>query len=57
MHASTSRNVCFPEQKWRDTGLTLFSRLMSAMCHLNLSLNVIPDCPTYWSPHFRQLIT
>ena len=57
MHALTSCNVWFPEQKWRDTGLTLFSCLMSAMCPLNLSLNVLPDCPTYWSPHFRQLIT
>ena len=53
MHALTSRNVWFPEQKWRDIGLTLFSCLMSAMCPLNLSLNVLPDCPTYWSPHFR----
>ena len=46
MHALMSRNVWFPEQKWRDTGLT-FSCLMSAMCPLNLSLNILPDCPTY----------
>ena len=47
MYALTSRNLWFPEQKRRDTGLTLFSCLMSAMCPLNLSLNVLPDGPTY----------
>ena len=36
MHALTSRNVWFPEQKWRDTGLTLFSCLMSANNNQNI---------------------
>ena len=47
MHALTSRNMWFPEQKWCDTGLALFYCLMSAMCPLNLSLNVLSDCATY----------
>ena len=24
---------------------------------MNRSLNVFPDCPTYWMPHLVQLIT
>ena len=43
MHALTSHNVWFPEQKWCDSGLTLLSCLMPAMCPLNHSLNVLPD--------------
>ena len=57
IQAVTSRNVCSPELKWRDTGLKLFPCLMSAMCLRSLSLNVFPDCPTYCSPCLAQLIT
>ena len=55
--ALTTRNVRFPELKWRYTSLMFFSCEMSAECPLNLSFKVFPDCPTYCSPHFRQLVT
>ena len=57
IQAVTSRNVCSPEFKWRDTGLKLFPCLMSPMFLRSLSLNVFPDCPTYSSPHLTQLIS
>ena len=42
--------------KWRDTGLKSFPALMSVKCLHMRSLIVLPVCPTYFRPHFEQLI-
>ena len=40
--------------KWRETGLMTLPYLMSARWAWNISLNVLPVCPTYCSPHSLQ---
>ena len=57
MVAFTSFVMWLLEMKWRETGLTSFFCLMSIKCPRSRSLNVFPDCPTYWSPHCLQLMT
>ena len=56
MVAFTLFVVWLLEMKWRETGLTSFFCLMSIKCPRSRSLNVFPDCPTYWSPHCLQLM-
>ena len=52
--AKTSCTVWPLLVKWRETGLMTLPYLMSARWPRNLSLNVLPVCPMYCSPHSLQ---
>ena len=42
--------------KWRETGLAVLPALISAMWPRIRSFIVLPVCPIYWIPQFKQLI-
>ena len=53
----TSSDVWLLDVKCRETGLKLFPWRISARWPLSLSLKVLPDWPTYCTPHLEQLMT
>ena len=55
--AETSFTLWLFVEKWRDTGLSAFSCLISDRRFLNLSLNVLLDWPTYCRLHLVQVMT